>query len=75
MSEAIEPKKEDSQIDKQKRTQDDKKRAVSYLKFRVEELERSMAVNYAKGNFTLAAHDGRRLSATLDVLGDIDVAQ
>jgi hypothetical protein len=67
--------KEETQIDKQKRAQGDKKQAVAYLKHRVEELERSMAQNYAKGSFTLAAHDARRLSATMDVLGDIDLTQ
>lgn len=66
---------EDGQITKQKKVQEDKKRTVAYLKLRVEELDRAMAQNFAKGNFTLAAHDGRKMSAILDVLGDIDVTQ
>lgn len=67
--------KEETQIDKQKRALEGKKHAVTYLKHRVEDLERSMAQNYAKGNFTLAAHDAKRISATMDVLGDIDLTQ
>lgn len=66
---------EDGQITKQKKIQEDKKRTVAYLKVRVEELDRAMAVNFAKGNFTLAAHDSKRMSDILYVLGDIDLTQ
>lgn len=69
------PKEEETQIDKQKRAVGDKKHAVAYLKHRVEDLERAMAQNYAKGNFTIAAHDARKLASTMDVLGDIDLTQ
>lgn len=65
---------EDSQISKQKKLSDGKKAAQAYLKARVEELDRSMARNFSLGNFTLAAHDGRRLSAILDVLGEMDLS-
>jgi len=63
----------ESQIDKAKKLTADKKAAQSYLKSKVEELDRSLAQNYAKGNFTIAAHDARRMAAMLDVLGDVDV--
>ena len=70
-----ETSKEETQIDKQKKALENKKRAIIYLKSRVEELERAMALNYAKGHFTLASHDAKRLAATMDVLGDIDQTQ
>lgn len=66
---------EGGQIIKAKRMQGDKKRTVSYLKSRVEEFDRAMAQNFAKGNFALAGHDARRMAAILDVLGEIDVTQ
>lgn len=66
---------EDGQISKAKRLQDDKKKAISYLKSRAEDLDKALAQNFAKGNFTLAAHDARRMAVILDVLGDIDVTQ
>jgi hypothetical protein len=66
---------EPSEIDRAKKVQEDKKKAVAYLKVRVEELDRVMAQNFTKGNFTLAAHDARKLSAILDSLADIDLTQ
>lgn len=63
----------EGQITKEKKLLDDKKRAQSYLKSKVEELDHSLAQNFAKGNFTIAAHDARRMAVILDVLGDIDV--
>lgn len=67
-------KPEEGEIARQKKLLEDKKRAVSYLKARAEELDHLFAQNYAKGNYTLAAHDAKRVSAIMDVLGDIDVA-
>ena len=64
--------KKKTQIDKQKRAEEDQKHAISYLKRRVEELERSMAKNYVKGYFALAAQDAKMLAVTMEVLGDID---
>lgn len=69
------PEEEDGQISKQKKGQEDKKRSVSYLKTLVEDLDRTLARNFAKGNYALAAHDARRMAAMLEVLGDIDVTQ
>jgi hypothetical protein len=66
---------EDGQIARQKKVQEDKKRSVSYLKLLVEDLDRALAKNFAKGNYALAAHDARRMASLLDVLGDIDVTQ
>lgn len=63
----------EAQVAKQKRAQEDKKRATVYLKSRVEELDRSMAQHFAKGNFALASHDARRLVAIFDMLAEIDV--
>lgn len=72
---APESHEEEAQITKQKRVQEDKKRTVSYLKSQVEELDRSMARNFAKGNFALAGHDARRMASILETLVEIDVTQ
>ena len=69
------PEEEDGQISKQKKVQEDKKRSIAYLKNLVEDLDRSLAKNFAKSNYAIAAHDARRMAAMLDVLGDIDVTQ
>jgi hypothetical protein len=69
------PEEEDGQIAKQKKVQEDKKRTLSYLKNQVEELDRTFAKNFAKGNFALGAHDARRMAAILDVLSEIDLTQ
>lgn len=69
------PEEEEGQVSKQKKIQDDKKRSVSYLKGLVEELDRSMAKNFAKGLYGLAAHDAKRMASLLEVLSEIDVAQ
>lgn len=66
---------EESQIAKQKKVQDDKKRAVSYLKGLIEDLDCSLAKNFSKGNYSLAAHDAKRMSSLLAVLSEIDVTQ
>jgi muramoyltetrapeptide carboxypeptidase LdcA involved in peptidoglycan recycling len=67
-------KPEEGEIARQKKLLEDKKRAISYLKARAEDLDHQFAVNYAKGNYTLASHDAKRLAAIMEVLGDIDVA-
>jgi hypothetical protein len=67
-------KPEEGEVARQKKLLEDKKRAVSYLKARAEELDHLFAVNYAKGNYTLAAHDAERVAAIMKVLGDIDIA-
>lgn len=66
---------EEGQIAKQKKLQEDKKRTVSYLKALIEETDLVFAKNFAKGNFSLAAHDARKIASMLDVLSNIDLTQ
>lgn len=73
--ETQESQKKKGQIDIQENLLKDKKRTMVYLKSQVKDLDRNLANNFANGNFTLAAHDARRMAALLDVLGDIDLTQ
>lgn len=66
------PDEPETEIEKAKKQGDLKKRAAAYIKGRIEDLERSMASNYAKGFFVLAAQDARRLASNMEVLADIN---
>lgn len=68
------PAQDEGEITKQKNLLENRKKTMSYLKDQVEGLDRAMARNFAQGNFTLAAHDCKRMAAILEVLGDLDVA-
>lgn len=65
---------EEGQVARQKKLLEDRKKTMSYLKDQIETLDRSMARNFAQGNFSLAAHDCRKMASILEVLGDLDVS-
>ncbi len=65
---------EEGQVARQKKLLEDRKKTMSYLKDQVETLDRSMARNFAQGNFALASQDARKMASILEVLGDLDVS-
>lgn len=66
--------KEESEVGKQKKLLEDKKRTVAYLKSRVEEHDRVMAQNFAKGSYALAARDAKSMMVALEMLSEIDLS-
>jgi len=63
----------ESKIQSAEKQKEDKKGAVAYLKARAEELDASLAKNFAAKSYSLAAHDAKQLSAVMEVLGQIDL--
>jgi hypothetical protein len=64
---------EESEISKALKVKDSKKGAQTYLKSIVEERDRSLGLNFSKGNFALAANDAERMLVCLKLLSEIDV--
>lgn len=65
---------DESKIDLAKKMQEGKKPAIAYLKAKVEDHDRILGQNFAKGNYALAAHDARSMAALLDVLGQLSLS-
>jgi hypothetical protein len=63
----------ESKIQSAEKLKEDKKGTVAYLKARAEELDASMAKNFASKSYSLASHDAKQLAAVLEVLGQIDL--
>lgn len=63
----------ESKIQSAEKLKEDKKSAVAYLKARAEDLDASMAKNFAMRSYSLAAHDAKQLAAVMEVLGQIDL--
>lgn len=72
--ETVDKDKDESEVAKQKKLLDDKKRTVAYLKSRVEEHDRVMAQNFAKGSYALAARDAKGMMVALEMLSEIDLS-
>lgn len=64
-------KPEESEIEKAKKAESNRKAALAHCKARVEELNKQFAENYTKGNLTLAAQDARKMAAMMDMLADM----
>jgi hypothetical protein len=64
---------EESKIDAAEKMKSHKKSAVAYLKDRAQDLDASLARNFASGHYSIAAQDAKQLAAVMEVLGQIDL--
>jgi hypothetical protein len=69
MSEEIE-----GRMEREKKLVADRKAIQAYLRSRIEELDRSLAKHFAKGNFIWAAHDAKKMAELLYLLGETEIS-
>lgn len=64
---------DEGEIEKARKQKEAMKHVVGYLKFAIEESDKKMARNFAKGSFALATADARETLRLLEVLGGLDL--